>query len=231
MPKPCYYQGCEDPATTREHVPPKAFFPEDQRSQLLTVPSCAKHNNAKSPDDIYALAHICMNAAPANRAREVFFKTLSTQLSFNEGALRKSLRAGAVDFADGSVAYPVDTRRLDRFFDSLSFGIVYKSAGAQLPANFGSRNVYHNFIGDDGIDPEAKKGLVEFYSGTPDSILNFGSVRTLNTTVYTASIFGMPEFRSSITVVHTFFGVFRVTSMLGRRIEWNPPVDTGSPLE
>lgn len=44
-------------------IPPKAFFPEGERDQLLTVRSCPHHNNAKSNDDLYVLAHICMNAS------------------------------------------------------------------------------------------------------------------------------------------------------------------------
>ncbi len=36
----CYFQGCIKQGETREHIPPKAFFPEDQREQLLTVKSC-----------------------------------------------------------------------------------------------------------------------------------------------------------------------------------------------
>jgi len=32
----CYM--CERTATTREHVPPKSFFPEGYRTNLVTVP-------------------------------------------------------------------------------------------------------------------------------------------------------------------------------------------------
>jgi hypothetical protein len=59
----CYY--CGAPGPTREHVPPICFFPEiedakiytdkDFRQQLITVRSCKKHNNSKSPDDAYLL--------------------------------------------------------------------------------------------------------------------------------------------------------------------------------
>lgn len=45
-------------------------------------------------------------------------------------------------------------------------------------------------------------------------VLDFGRVNAMNATVYSVKIFGIPGFQSSITVVHEFFGVFRVTSML-----------------
>ena len=62
--------------TTKEHIPPKAFFPKDQRNQLLTVPSCELHNNAKSSYYIYVLAHICLNSSPSNTSRDVFAATV-----------------------------------------------------------------------------------------------------------------------------------------------------------
>lgn len=44
---------CEEPATSVEHVPAKCFFPKGQRNNLITVPSCVRHNNETSKDDEY----------------------------------------------------------------------------------------------------------------------------------------------------------------------------------
>ncbi len=53
---------CEQLATTREHVPPRCFFPEGKdtnnvnyRKDLITVPSCIKHNLFKTHLDAYLL--------------------------------------------------------------------------------------------------------------------------------------------------------------------------------
>lgn len=54
---------CDEIATSKEHVPPKCLFPEqedlpggiDLRKQLLTVQSCDTHNSKKSHDDEYFL--------------------------------------------------------------------------------------------------------------------------------------------------------------------------------
>lgn len=59
----CY--ACQELATTWEHAPPKGLFPRlsdmpsdylgpDPRTNLITVPSCAVHNNSKSQSDAYA---------------------------------------------------------------------------------------------------------------------------------------------------------------------------------
>ena len=57
----CYM--CTRKATSKEHVPPKCFFPgsgdslsgKDLRKNLITVPSCDLHNSEKSGDDLYLL--------------------------------------------------------------------------------------------------------------------------------------------------------------------------------
>jgi len=45
----CYF--CGEPATSKEHVPPKCLFPESERINLITVRSCDKHNSKKSGED------------------------------------------------------------------------------------------------------------------------------------------------------------------------------------
>lgn len=49
MKSTCYY--CGAPATSREHVPPRIFLkhvPDIAHHQLLTVPACTRHNEAKA---------------------------------------------------------------------------------------------------------------------------------------------------------------------------------------
>lgn len=58
----CYM--CNEAATSVEHVPPKCLFPEikdsgvDLRVNLITVPSCEKHNRKKSHDDEFLMVSI-----------------------------------------------------------------------------------------------------------------------------------------------------------------------------
>lgn len=216
MKKTCYYQGCGETGTTKEHIPPRSFFPGDQRNQLLTVNSCPRHNNAKSSDDTYVLAQICMNASPANRAREIFVDRVLPQLQFNGEALRKMLVKDSVPLEKGAVQYKVDASRLDAFFSALSFGIVRKACNSPLPSHYKVGHIYHNLV-HDGLTEEGRnlqEAIGSFYSGTAMSGFDVGTVKTLNSSVYSVKLFGMPGFKSSITVVHEFFGTFKVTSML-----------------
>jgi len=211
----CYFQGCDKDGVTKEHIPPRSFFPDGEKDQLLTVKSCKVHNNAKSKDDLYVLAHICLNASPSNRAREVFLTKVVPQLEYNNGALRKRLAKGSINIGNGAVKYQVDMPRFDDFFTALSCGIIYISCGSPLPQNYNVSHVYHNFSrsNDPALDI-IEKGIDEFYSGEPMDFMEFGDPDTRNERIYTVTIFGIPEFKSSITIVHRFFGTFKVTSML-----------------
>ena len=44
---------CDEPSVNREHAPPECVFPPEShlRKNLITVPSCKKHNADKSCDD------------------------------------------------------------------------------------------------------------------------------------------------------------------------------------
>lgn len=85
----CYW--CGNFATSKEHVPPKCLFPEEKdikeifnktyRNNLITVPSCDKHNMKKSHEDEYLMACLCgrvgnnsvsyiHNATKVKRARD-----------------------------------------------------------------------------------------------------------------------------------------------------------------
>jgi hypothetical protein len=219
----CYYPGCSQRGGTKEHIPPKAFFPKDQRDQLLTVTSCERHNNGKSSNDIYVLAHICMNASPLNRSREVWMQSVAPQLNYNGNALRKMLAADAIRLPTGAVQYKVDKARFDRFFTALSYGIVYKACGERLPAEYTTRHIYHNFkaAAESSWEKALNKDILDLYSGAPMAFMDFGSIKALNSAVYSVKIFGIPGFKSSLTIVHDFFGIFRVTSMLTKHTE--PP--------
>jgi hypothetical protein len=214
----CYFQGCAKEGKTKEHIPPKAFFPKDQREQLITIRSCKDHNTDKSGDDLYALAQICLNSSPRNRAREVFRKCIAPQLGFNENAFRKLLIRDSEPLENGAVKYRVDVQRLDNFFNALSCGLIYHVSKEQLPQNFSMENIYHNLI-DESLSSEGIaliSYMERFYEGEPPEILHFGEAQLQNEDTYTAKIFGISDFHSSITIVHLFFGHFKVTSMLSR---------------
>ena len=121
---------------------------------------------------------------------------------------------------DGGVKYIVYPARFDEFFSALSCGLIYKSQKATLPNNYKISHIYHNFMGEtDPLLNAVEANLGRFYEEKPLKVLEFGNPDLRNERIYAVEIHGIPRFESSITIVHTFFGVFKVTSMLSRIFE------------
>jgi hypothetical protein len=67
----CYH--CGQPATTRDHVPPKGLFPVEARNNLITIPSCDLHNNAYSHTEQLILVWLSQHCR-GSEAGKVFDK-------------------------------------------------------------------------------------------------------------------------------------------------------------
>ena len=214
----CYFQGCQRKGITKEHIPPRSFFPKGENEQLLTVKSCELHNNRKATDDQYVLAQICMNASPSNRAREIFLKKIKPQLCHNNNSFGKLLLKDSKTLPDGNVLYSVDIQRFDSFFTALSCGIIFKTCNKQLPSDYFIHHQYSNFINQDSYRHNLPifREFEELISNEPITILDFGKPNTNNERIYNVKVFGIPNFKSSITIVHLFYGTFKVISLLTR---------------
>lgn len=105
----CYM--CENPETSREHVPALCFFPEtkdlppgiDLRRNLFTVPSCDAHNSQKSQDDQY-LWQTMMMARGLNECAMLMMRTKVVRTVTRRPALVTSMLRTA------QLAYEYDFR-------------------------------------------------------------------------------------------------------------------------
>jgi hypothetical protein len=139
MCKTCYY--CGKPATSTEHVPPKALFPEqkdspegvDYRKNLFTVPSCDEHNSVKSHDDEYIMYILAMSL-PSNAIGRLLYKTKVTRaIKRNSAIIRMLLKdKRPVILRDTqtntwleSIALKVDYNRLKNAFAHIAKAIYY----------------------------------------------------------------------------------------------------------
>jgi len=89
-----------------------------------------------------------------------------------------------------------------------------------MPANYSINHIYPSLAtGGDSVSKALKQGIEEFYSGKPLAVMEFGKPGLHNERIYTAEVFGLPDFEGSITIVHLFFGKFKVISMLSKKFE------------
>jgi hypothetical protein len=159
----CYM--CELEKTSREHVPPRCLFPEKKdfgtnyfRENLITVPSCEKHNSEKSHDDEFLM--ICLSGIVGNNQIAYFLHITKVQ---------RALDRRSPDFLDVIYGYPErkvindyegnmqqvmiaspDNERLRTCFRNISFGLYFHHYGKRF---MGDIDIFLGFLDySDGLD-------------------------------------------------------------------------------
>lgn len=123
---------CEQKATSKEHVPPKCFFPKSQdtsgskdyRKNLITVPSCDKHNSQKSQDDEY-LRMLVTNICSGNKEADLLLDKSIKQSLLRNAKLMGLLKKPYIDQQIGTIAFQVDRQRFDDALSRLFFALFY----------------------------------------------------------------------------------------------------------
>ena len=247
--KECYYPGCNSPGKTKEHIPPKSFFPDSKKINLMTVKSCKLHNNEKTKDDIYVLANICLNSISNSQddALEVFETNVKPQLMHNNKAFLKTLLKNKRKIDEKTTSFEVDTSRLDSFFDCLTHGVLYKKTNKKVNLdNYNIKHLYKNLeVRDENNNlVQSNLKIKDFWQsffpegGELSEIIEFKyeSNKGYSTEIYSVRFLGADfikklesdTFHSSITVIHKFFGYFEVISTLTRVASFsNTPIHIG----
>lgn len=122
--QPCYM--CNRLATTTEHVPPKSFFPDNSREDLITVPSCILHNNSKSDDDEYLRILLTVGIAVNETAlKDIFPKVRrSFEKAPKKLGILKNLRPVKVGDIETGM-FDIDSKRFVQIIDSIDRGIYF----------------------------------------------------------------------------------------------------------
>lgn len=144
----CYC--CEKKATTRDHIPPKCFFPKakhlpenspNYRNNLITVPSCSEHNNCRSKDDQYTAVVIAMNSE-SNIAFSLLKSKWTETMLKNEASLGKRIcskarkvpiisEKGNLLILNETLAIPYEWNRIESVIKSIACGIYYLESNFQ----------------------------------------------------------------------------------------------------
>lgn len=128
---------CDKPAVTREHTPPKAFFPSDLRDELITVPSCRLHNNDNSKDVEYVRNIVVPDLHTNATARRMFNSKVLPSFRRSPKLRAQTFRRYRLVDVQGmeSAIAELDTKR---------FGLVMRAVAMALYYHdFGERFKYH----------------------------------------------------------------------------------------
>ena len=162
---------CDSAATTREHAPPLCFFPEakeinrDLRRNLITVPSCDRHNSLKSKDDEFLRAIILMTATNSKVGRNQFLRKL-LRASARMPHAYKSFFADKGTVTQGkSRVLKIDRKRFDRCIDHLARAMFFDAfmRNWKLPISIVSPNFFRGIASDQAVPHQPTGNIVETY--------------------------------------------------------------------
>ena len=136
--KSCYV--CGKPASSSEHVPPRAIFPTNGdvpseisfRRELITVPSCDDHNLRKSKDDEYLMmvlvAHFENNHLAGAQMRTKVMRAWTHNPHLANVAVQKpvSIQLNGQE----TMAFKVDLSRLYGAMELIARGLVFHTTGS-----------------------------------------------------------------------------------------------------
>src|SRR5262249_25691972 len=129
----CY--RCDDAGITKEHVPPKSFFPESHRGDnLVTAPSCKKHNNHLSQDVEY-VRNIIATSIQINDVGLSHEDKVIRSYTKSPGLAKKAL-GNMRTFKVGNEETGIFRVDLDRFYSvikSIAYALYFRDFGSTYP--------------------------------------------------------------------------------------------------
>ena len=154
--KNCIY--CGKPTTSKDHVPPKCFFPKPVPKNLITVPACFDCNESFSADENYTriiLASAKISDQPGSSAEKIWNQKVQRSLQKNSKVLKEIyISFRFVDIYHGPIylgkrpAFPCDRKRIDRIIGKIVKGLFYFENKKPLSNDFTVKILWSPYKGN-----------------------------------------------------------------------------------
>lgn len=147
--KKCIY--CGKPAETKDHAPPKSFFPEPKPTDLITVPSCLKCNNKASIDEELFLATFMLSSAGESDAGKALWdQKVPRMFNKNKGvrsAIARKLKRVDITTAQGifierRTGIELDQKRNISVIEKIVRALYYFEYKQSIPLSHGIRTLH-----------------------------------------------------------------------------------------
>lgn len=177
----CAY--CGEPATTRDHVPPRGLFPKPAPSDLITVPSCQSCNNPASLDDeLFRLALVFREELEDHPEAAEVARTAMRGLHRPERpGLRRAIISSLREFerltpkglyVGHGTAYSVPHSRLIAVSDRITRGLFYHHFGRPVPEEYSVTSRLSSTLDP---DDEGLALILDLIESTNPTMMSVGS--------------------------------------------------------
>jgi hypothetical protein len=132
----CYM--CEEASSTREHVPPRSFFPAEFRTDLWTVPSCPQHNHANAKDVEYVRSIFALNASTNQLARQLVGGPIKRSWAGSPRLKSQTFKRWVPAILAGQKTGIVeaDFTRVENVTYAIAYGIYYRDFKQRFPGTW-----------------------------------------------------------------------------------------------
>jgi len=129
---------CDERGSTREHVPPLSFFPEDRRRNLWTVRACSEHNNDNALDVEYVRNSIVADMQSFGGALSAAQNRMIASFLHSPGLYNQTFRELTELEHRGQelITWRNDIERFDRVMKAIAYGVYYKLFKKRMNKNW-----------------------------------------------------------------------------------------------
>jgi hypothetical protein len=186
----CYM--CTDVEATREHAPPKTFFPKGYRDGLWTVPSCSTHNLDNAKDVEYVAGCIISAIESTEVALEESQKKVFRAFGRSKGLLLGTFRNPILVVLPSSeltATFEIDLTRFNSVMEAIAYGIFFHENGTTYIGQWTIVSPNLGSIGTKHLDEDDARA--EMFSQL--STMPFVEIVTPQPDVFRCSVFSSPN--------------------------------------
>ena len=162
LPNICYECGIllNQESLTKEHVPPKCFFPKKESITLITVPSCIEHNGGKSSDDEHLLQIISLQILANEKGQNIATSKAVKGILRNKKRTKSLASNATLVYVDEektgqlkpTFAFKFDEFKLNNSVSSICKGLYYHEFHKVFNGDIEIYNEFQISLDDDSIN-------------------------------------------------------------------------------
>ena len=177
FPNICYECGIplDQESLTKEHVPPKCFFPKSDKASLITVPSCVEHNGGKSNDDEYLLQMISIQIQANEKGQNIAQEKAIRSMLRNKKRTKEFANNANIVYVDENkngqlrptFAFKFDADKYNNSISSICKGLYYYEFHKVFNGEVRIYNEFEVSLDNDSVDRnqeyEKYRGFIKEY--------------------------------------------------------------------
>lgn len=162
LPNICYECGIklDKESLTKEHVPPKCFFPKSDKNSLITVPSCIEHNGGKSGNDEKFLQNISLQILANKKGQDIATNKAVKSIFRNKKRTKSLAKDATLIYVDEkkngqlkpTFAFKFDEGDFNSSVSSICKGLYYHEFHKVFRGEIKIYNEFQMALGDDSIN-------------------------------------------------------------------------------